>query len=304
MSRLEVKSFANRIRRLYIEHQEVNRIWSKFDSLRLCNSLSDEEEILDIEDEKDPRHLILMGLSGVGKSQIGKRYVKRNPGYTLETDDEKIDIKPVIYVELPFPFTQLHFYTAILKALGTDNFRRDERINHVKNRVLWLLKKQKTEMIIFDEMNFIMRTKRFDDQEAMEMLKDLTNKCQLCIVCMGTPKIEVLRNMEDEYIRRFGKDMIQRFEECDDNFCNLLSDIEQTIQPPEEIGLGDVSTGYPQLLHFYSQGRIGYLHAILKEAYRLLGVFGDCEDLHKLVLTVDILRQAKFNLFGESDHLI
>lgn len=242
MSREQVKTFAKRIKRLYIEHDEVKRIWDKFDSLRVNNNQNldtggdevvemDDEDVED-EDEKDPRHLMLIGLSGVGKSQIGKRYAKKNPGYELEIEKERILIKPVIYVELPFPFTQLHFYTYILKALGTDNLRKDARINHVKDRVIHLLQKQKTEMIIFDEMNFIMRTKRFDNQEAMEMFKDLTNKCQLCIVCMGTPKIEPLRVMEDEYIRRFGRDEIIRFETCDDSFCNLLKRIEQDIQPP------------------------------------------------------------------------
>lgn len=313
MSREEVKAFAKRIKKLYIEHDEVNRIWKKFDSLRVYNeqlldsSQNEQDTIVDEDDddEKDPRHLMLMGLSGVGKSQIGKRYAKKYPGYTLETDEEHILIKPVIYVELPFPFTQQHFYTYILNALGTDNYRKDTRINHLKDRVLHLLKKQRTELIIFDEMNFIVRTKRFDNQEGMEMFKDLTNKCQLSIVCMGTPQIEMLRNMEDEYIRRFGKDTIKHFDTCDEAFCNLLNGIEEDIQPYEPIGLGDLSSGLPQLLHLYTQGRIGYLHLMLKESYRLLGVFdNECDDFSKAILSVNILTTAKYNLFGESDHLV
>lgn len=301
MSREEVEMFRNRIQKLYLEHKEVRRLWSKFDSLRLCNTMVEEDEDTD---ERDPRSLFVTGLSGTGKSQIAKRYKRRNPGYTLETQDEEIDIKPVLYVKLPFPFTQLHFYVKILNELGTDNLRRDVKINYVKDRVLYLLKKQKTELIFFDEMDYIMRTKTFDNQSAMEMLKDLTNECQICIVCIGTPKIEPLRNMEDEYIRRFGKDKLQRFDTCNDIFCSLLIQIEDAIQPPKPIGLGDPETGYPQLLHYYSQGRIGYLHLIIKETYRLLGIFDTCDDFSKATITVDLLQEAKKNLFGENDHLV
>ncbi|MCA4756944.1 TniB family NTP-binding protein [Mycolicibacterium fortuitum] len=300
----EVSSFIERINELFIEHDEVLRIWKKFDSLRLCNARSKDDTGKRMH-KGDPRHLFLMGLSGVGKTQIGERYAERNPGYWLETEEEKIKIMPVIYVELPFPFTQLSFYTEILRALGTENIRRDARINHIKERVLMLLKKQRVEMIIFDEMNFIMRTKRFDDQEAMEMLKDLTNKCQLSIVCMGTPKIEPLRKMEDEYIRRFGIDTIKKFEECDDSFYKLVTDIENHIGPKHKIKMGDPATRLPQLLHRWSQGRIGYVHIILKEAYRLLGVFEEgFNELETTVLTVKVLHEAKINLFGKNDHLV
>ncbi|MNI81112.1 hypothetical protein D3C73_1376960 [compost metagenome] len=85
----------------------------------------------------------------------------------------------------------------------------------------------------------------------------------------------------------------------------LLKKIEEGIQPPFPIGLHDEATGLPRLLHYYSQGRIGYLHLIIKEAYRILNVFEKgFADYSSIRLTVDVLKQAKFNLFRESDHLI
>lgn len=302
MSREEVKAFASRIKKLFIEHDEVKRIWDRLDSMRVYIEL---DEFDDEDEEIDPRHLFITGLSGVGKSQIGKRYAKSVARYTEVTEDEETDIMPVIYVKLPYPFTQLDFYKKILKALGTENLRKDARVNMVKDRVLYLLKKQKVQMIIFDEMNFIMRTKNFNNQTAMEMFKDLTNEHQVSIVCMGTPQIEELHVMEDEYVRRFGRDHLNRFETCDESFCNLLKEIEEAIQPPIPMGWHEEATGLPGLLHFYCQGRIGYLHLIVKEAYRLLRVFDkDYSDYHSIRLTVDILKQAKFNLFRETDHLI
>ncbi|MEK5024529.1 TniB family NTP-binding protein [Paenibacillus sp. FSL M7-1046] len=294
MSKKEVAEFAERIADLFIRHEEVDRIWDRFDSMRVHLKAGKQNE--------DPRHLLLTGLSGVGKTQIGKRYMKRNPPYEYKIDDKNILVMPVLHVKLPYPFTQVDFYKRILKSLRAPIIRSDARVNYLKEQALILLRAQKTEMIIFDEMNFIIRSKRFDNQEAMEMFKDLTNEGQVCLVCMGTPQIEVLRTMEDEYIRRFGRETVSRFEILDDKFRLLLRKIEEAIQPPVPLFLDSEETA--AFLHECCQGRIGYLHSIIIEAYRLLGVFEpDFSDLSKAHLTVSTLAKASYNLYRDSDHL-
>lgn len=292
-SRKEAKEFANRIADLFIIHSEVRRIWDRFDSLRVHLKAGNQMH--------DPNHLLLTGISGAGKSKIGERYARRNPGYIHEdAEGTKIDIKPVLYIKLPYPFTALDFYKKILVALGTKVFRKDMRVGYAKEQALYLLRRQETELIIFDELNFLTRTKRFDDQDGMEMFKDLSNE-GVSIVCMGTPKVEYLIKMEDEYFRRFKLERLKAFDHCDERFCELLDNIEKAIKPPRKLGLGKMASKKPEMLHSYSQGRIGYLHAILIEAYRLLGVFDDdfC-DVNQAHLTVDILREAKNSFFGEA----
>src|SRR5690606_8786268 len=132
--------------------------------------------------------------------------------------------------------------------------------------------------------------------------KDLTNEGQVCLVCMGTPQIESLRTMEDEYIRRFGRETVNRFEQLNEDFTTLLRKIEEAIKPPESIHLDSPENA--AFLHYCCQGRIGYLHAILLEAYRLLKVFeSDFTDVSNAHLAVDALEKASYNLFRDTDHL-
>ncbi len=244
---------------------------------------------------------MLTGIPGAGKTQLVTHYKRRNPVYTyVDKDETKIDIAPVLYIKLPYPFTALDFYKKILTGLGTKILRADMRVGYAKDQALFLLRKQKTELIIFDELNFLTRTIRFDDQDGMEMFKDLSNE-GVSLVCMRTPKVEYLLDMEDEYFRRYKLERIKPFEECDERFCKLLKDIETAIQPPRSLQLGKLESGLPQLLHEYCQGRIGYLHAILIEAYRLLGVFDDdFREIHNAHLTVTKLREAKESFFGQT----
>ncbi|GLX71428.1 TniB family NTP-binding protein [Paenibacillus glycanilyticus] len=289
-SNTEASDFANRIADLFVVHEEVQRIWDRFDSLRLH---------LRTGKKHDPKHLLLTGISGAGKSQIGFRYKENNPGYTLVEDKKKIDIRPVLYIKLPFPFTIQAFYKKILSALGTKIFRSDLRIDFLKDQALHLLRQQRTELIIFDELNFLTRTKRIDDQEGMEIFKDLSNE-GVSFVFMGTPKVEYLLGLEDEYFRRFTLVRLKAFDECDERFCSLLENIEKQIQPPYKLKLGDKKYGKPQLLHEYCEGRIAYLHSIIVEAYRLLKVFDkDFHDISQAKLTVKTLREAKESLFGK-----
>ncbi|MGG0940326.1 TniB family NTP-binding protein [Brevibacillus centrosporus] len=284
------EELANRIINLYVLHPKVEEIWATLDSIRFHRSKK----------KSAPRHLFIVGQSGVGKSEMLKKYVEHNPGY-IHVDEEgtEYDIKPVVFMELPNPFTILEFYQTIIKALGAPPITGVPRIGDVKRRVFTLLKHQKVEMLILDEMSYIKNTKYVKSSDSMEALKHVSNEAGISIVCVGTPDTEELQKSSFQYYRRFSLRKLLRFETCNEEFCNFLTAIEGQVDLPAPIGLGNMETGYPQLLHLWTKGIVERVHTLLIEAFKIQGVLDEgFNDLSKANLTIDILVKAKQITFG------
>lgn len=288
----EAKEFAARIQNIYIEHDQVKEVWKMLDSMR------DE-----VKRNGKPRNLFVIGESGVGKSQILERYALKYPGYTkVDEFGTEIDIKPVLYCEIPNPFTILEFYQTIVSSLGAPNITGKPTIGAVKRQVFQLLKIQKTELLILDELDYIKHSRHVKPDEAMDTLKHVSNMANIPIVCIGTPEIEDLRVKDFQYYRRFIKKEITGFRACDENFCKLLRDIEDQIQPFYSLNLDNPATGLPELLHFASKGLVGLLTPLIIQAYRELGVFSeDFRDITKTKLTTDYLESAYKVIGGDID---
>ncbi|MGG4219099.1 hypothetical protein ABEW32_12845 [Paenibacillus jamilae] len=80
------------------------------------------------------------------------------------------------------------------------------------------------------------------------------------LVHLTDKQIEILKeSLERDYLNKYrvSKATIHRLVE------------RRSHSTPVPMGWHDIATGLSQLLHYYCQGRIGYLHLIIKEAYRL-----------------------------------
>ncbi|KOS03710.1 hypothetical protein AM598_05090, partial [Paenibacillus polymyxa] len=139
---------------------------------------------------------------------------------------------------------------------------------------------QKVEVLILDEMDYIL-TSNVPHKAAMNALKKIANKANITLVLAGTPEVETLLKINFQTLlkinfqnyRRYPKLYINRFERCDEEWCRLLSRIEESLAPEKPIGLGDPATKLPQILHTMSSGLMGILTPVLQEMYSLLGVF-------------------------------
>jgi len=288
---LAKKEFAERLTRLHVASPSVKQTWEIFDSMRAHQKIGDKKRY--------PRHLFLIGHSGTGKSHLINKYMDANTGY-VETDEEgtEIDIKPVVVMEMPNPFTVMEFYQSIVRALGAPTLMGKKTIGDVKRQAFTLIEQQKVEMIILDEMNYIVKGRSIRGDEAMEHIKHVANSAHVSLVCVGTPVIDTLRTSDFQYLRRYPVVRLERYKECDETFIEFMCELERNLQPPEPIGLGDPGAYLPQLLHKWSKGVIGLVVQILIEAYRLAGLF-DLNNDECPVLKIEDIEMAKNNVYGD-----
>ncbi|GCD13266.1 TniB family NTP-binding protein [Clostridium tagluense] len=289
----QYKDFTKRVSNIHVIHKKIERIWSMLDSMRDNHNIGDKQN--------SPRHLFIMGISGVGKSRMMEKYADINPGVIYkDQDDTEIDIKPVVYMEMPHPFTILEFYQSIITALNAPNLPGRPTIGRVKRQAFHLLEFQKVEMLIFDELDYIMESKSVKPMEAMEAIKHVSNMAKVSVVCVGSLKIEELLMLDFQYFRRYPKVKLEGFSECDEEFCLLLKGIENQINSPIQLGLDNLEKGIPQLLFAMCKGFVGILTPILQEAFRISGVYlDDFDDYTKAKVTVENLSKAYENIVGD-----
>jgi hypothetical protein len=284
------QEFADRVGSLYVEHENIKEIYTLLEAIQTHQRFN-----------AKCKHLFVLGGGNVGKSKMVENYMKKHPSY-IEVDDEgtEIDIKPIICLETPHPFTWAELYHSILESLGSS--RIDGRIGDLKDRVLYLLKTQKVKMVIFDEIHNILTSNYVSNKAAMEHLKHITNKTNVSFVLVGTPVAKTLRDLDDQYKSRYRVKHLKRFESCDEGFCDFLEEVEEQMAPPFPINLGKMDTGLPQLLHYMSKGKVGFLVPIIQEAYRLRGIFEeDFDDFSKARLSASDIDRAYRVLVGDDE---
>lgn len=290
---LEVKNeLLKRVKSLNIEHLRYQELWAELDSLRFDKNTSPEQHA--------PRHLFLVGESGVGKSTLLRKYAAANPGYVhIDEEGTEYDIRPVVYTDMPQPFTMNEFYQQIVRALGAPQLK-GVRVGDVKRQALSLIEQQEVEILILDEMDYILTSRSVKPIEAMEAIKSLTNIGNISVVCSGTTATKKLSEINFQYFRRFPSVKLPRFTECDDNFCDLLTNIEMYIAPPEPLGLGNTNMHFPQLLHQMSQGVMGSLIPVLQRAYSIMVTEHKLEELSDPEHFVNALLAARKYVLGDS----
>lgn len=282
--------FAERVANLNITHPRIKHIWDIMDSMRLHRRLG--------KGNNAPRNLFISGLSGVGKTRMAEKYEQNNPGY-VEVDEEgtEYDIKPVVYALLPDSLTIKEIYISIIKALGAPEPRGTVSVGEIKRQAFTLIENQKVEMLILDEVNEMLTSRHIKPKEAMGALKYISNKAKVCLVCIGNPDIEDLRNSDFQCYRRFPIIKLERFVECNDEFCEFLSSLEKQINPYKPIGLGKREGFLPEFLFHMCKGLVGILTPVITEAYTILGLFQEGKiDYTKMELSVDVLDQAYKNV--------
>jgi hypothetical protein len=291
----ETQSLAYRVANINVSYPKIEQVWSVLDSIRTQNKHKEGTA------KYGKRHISVIGPSGVGKSQALLKYEELNRGGTTisENESKEVDIKPVVYMELPDPFTIKELYQQISYALGFPELLRRISIGDAQRQAFHLLKEQGVEILILDELDYVL-TSNVSYKAAMNAIKKIANKANITLVLSGTPEVEDLLKINFQNYRRYPKLYINRFEKCDEDWCRLLERMEESLGLANPIGLGDPMTKLPQILHSMSFGLLGILTPVLQEMYSLLGVFdGDHKEIIFTSETIEVLKRAYQNINGD-----
>lgn len=293
----EFTEFQKRIINLYIHHHDVVDVWKQLDARREYRLMGQGTE-----NHESPLNLFVMGKSRVGKSLMMRKYAAASPRFIERNEDGEFDVVPVVYMDLPTPFTLAGLYNQIIEVgLNAPRTPGKPRIEELKRRAFKLLKIHKVEMLIIDELDYLLASAFVGQRQAMEQIKNISNEAGVILVCVGTPAIEELRTLNDQYIGRYPPIIISRFKEYDDAFIQLLERIEKDLNLPFPIGLSDREGPFPKLLHYLSGGLMGWLKPILTEAFRMVGVFDKGFNDFAILNNIDgnVLLTARTNVIGQ-----
>jgi len=87
---------------------------------------------------------------------------------------------------MPNPLTVMGFYQVLLKALGAPISIGKKMIGNVRRQAFTLIERNKVEMIILDEMDYIVNERAVRCDDTMLEIKNFLNSARVSIVIVGT----------------------------------------------------------------------------------------------------------------------
>lgn len=132
-------------------------------------------------------HIRLLGVSGVGKSFLARRYKEAHPNY----NQGDTTIVPVVHFAIPSTPSKKQMYQAFIKGFGPLTARGTAE--DLKGRAKTLCEACKTEIILIDEVHhFIDRGSARTYTAAGDALKELIESINLPVALIGAPRSKTL----------------------------------------------------------------------------------------------------------------
>lgn len=213
--------------------------------------------------------LLVIGLTGVGKSVIALHYQSLHPPYEIDQDGEIITCFPVLIIEVPVDCSLKGLAGAVLAALRDVAPTKGSQAEWTR-RAVGKLKKHQVEILIFNEFHHLVHSKTDEViEESAEYIKALlnTNTCQILLV--GQPKgLRILRPDDQNDRRCKGVLHIDPYDWSNEQdrkeFRIVLNELEKHLDLPQPSRLGSYETA----LRIYNacRGLPGYATRLLVHA--------------------------------------
>lgn len=155
--------------------------------------------------DEQPDSILIVGESGVGKTELLKRYVNQFPRYVeANQDGDEYDIVPVVSVSLPDDASGRAAPVEILKALGGEAENPKGTRAELNRRFCDRARDSKVELIVIDEFHHAFSNiTSVQLKNAADWIKHLINKTGIPVVLLGLPVCLEILQQHPELRNRF-----------------------------------------------------------------------------------------------------
>ena len=217
----------------------------------------------------EPRHTLLVGESGTGKTWMAQYLASL---YPLHSDKDGVAI-PILLIQTPATPSLKGLAEAILAALG-DPIALRGTASDKRKRALSLLRALKVEFIIFDEFQHFLDHGVYDSLNSVsDWLKRFIDEANVPCLLMGLPRCEAILQVNEQLRRRFSSRLeLPAFsidtEAGEMEFRSVLKGIDNSLPIQQLSGLAEVDLA--RRLYFASNGLLGYLRTLITGAFELM----------------------------------
>lgn len=205
-------------------------------------------------------NLLIVGDSNNGKTAILQKFDKKYEPY-IDEETKKV-INEVLFIQAPPEPDEKRLYNSILDKLFAPS-KTTERIEQRQIRVINLLKRLETKILIIDEIHHVLAGQTSKQRLFLNVIKYLSNELQIPIVCAGTREAFNAIQTDPQLANRFEPKVLPRWNN-DIEFKRLLKSFETIIPLKNESLL--IENSMSNKILAMSGGLIGEIKKILELA--------------------------------------
>ncbi|NMJ87772.1 MAG: AAA family ATPase [Thaumarchaeota archaeon] len=170
-------------------------------------------------------NILLIGESNNGKTALLNKFLEINGSTVNETTGE-LNI-PVIMIQAPPEPDEKRFYESILNNLFAP-YRDSERTSIKQKRVIQVLKKVNTRVLIIDEIHHVLAGSLGKQRLFLNVIKYLSNELKVPLIGAGTMEALNAISTDKQLSNRFKPTFLEKWEH-DEDYLRLLASFERIL---------------------------------------------------------------------------
>lgn len=205
------------------------------------------------------KNLLIVGQTNNGKTMIINRFLRKYPSEdNVEADNISC---PVLSIQAPPVPDESRLYNNILEAVFA-LYNPKEHVSTKQLRVINVLKKIGTRIIIIDELHHILSDTLNKQRKFLNVLKFISNELQVPLVGVGTKDALRAIQSDPQLENRFEPVVLPKWK-VNNDYKKLLASFEALMPLKEPSYLS--SNALSAKLHMISEGTIGELSNIISK---------------------------------------